>query len=172
MSGALPLVVDLAQAARQGARIRGSLSIESLPRLRAALASGDGQAHVDLRVEVDGGRRVVRGSIDAKVQAICQRCLEPVTLTLHAEPRLAWVTSEDEAVALPDEYEPILASDGRVATADLVTDELLLALPLAPAHEDVSDCGNLAEAMAEQRAVPDEVRKSPFEQLAALKRSR
>ncbi len=174
MSGALPPVLDLAQAARQGARLQGQLPIASMPRLRAALASGDGEATLDLRVQKEpGGRVTITGRVDAELEVICQRCLEAMQLQVHAEPRLAWVKSEDEAAALSEEYEPLLLPDGRLTTAELATEELLLALPLAPMHAEQARCGKLAQA-AELQVVtpPEEARRSPFEQLAALKRGR
>lgn len=171
MSAALPLVIDLVQAARQDTRLHGELAISSMPRLVAQLASGDGQAQVDLRVHLDeGGARVVDGHIDAELQLQCQRCLEPMRFSAHTDTRLAWVKTEDEAAALSgDFYEPLLAPDGRVTVAELVADELLLALPFAARHETL--CGESVELQV-RRPPPDEEKKSPFEALAALKRKR
>lgn len=145
-----------------------------MPRLRAALASDDGQARVDLRVQKEpGGRVVITGRVDAELQLICQRCLEAMPLEVHAEPRLAWVKSEDEAAALSEGSEPLLLPDGRLTVAELVADELLLALPLSPVHAEQARCGKLAQAEElHVAAPPDEARRSPFEQLAALKRGR
>lgn len=174
MSGALPLVLDLAQAARQDTRLHGHLAVSSMPRLLAALASGEGEANVELHTRLDpGGQRVIGGRIDAQVSLICQRCLEPMIFETHAQPLLAWVKSEDEAAALPEEYEPLLAPDGRVVLADLVADELLLALPLAPRHEISDACGKLARSAVLGRTEPEaEAKKSPFAMLATLKRGR
>ena len=174
MSGALPLVLDLAQAARQDTRVHGQLAVSSMPRLLAALASGEGDASVDLHTRLDpGGQRVVSGTIDAQVSLTCQRCLEPMIFKTHAELLLAWVKSEDEAATLPEEYEPLLAPDGRVVLADLVADELLLALPLAPRHETSGTCGKIAKLSAIGRTIPEaEAKKSPFAMLATLKRGR
>jgi uncharacterized protein len=102
---------------------------------------------------------------------ICQRCLGPVKIALHAEPHLAWVKTDEALAALPEEYDPLLSADGRVALADLVADELLLALPLVPRHEGGTACRDLPEAAAES-ATPDEERKKPFAELAKLKHGR
>lgn len=174
MSGDLPLVLDLVQAARQDTRLHGQLVLSSMPRLLAALASGEGEASVDLHVQLDAGRRVVvSGRIDARVSLICQRCLEPMSYEARAEPRLAWVKSEQEAAALAGDYEPLLAQDGRVALADLVADELLLSLPLAPRHELAADCGRLSRSSAVRHTASEAgAKKSPFAVLATLKRDR
>jgi uncharacterized protein len=170
MSGALPPFLDLARAARQTFSLEGTLPVKSLPRLVAALASDAGEVGVVLEAGMDAGRRVtVTGRIDAGLDLMCQRCLEPVRLQVHAEPNLAWVKSDGQIADLPDAYEPLLSADGRVALAELVTDELLLALPLVPKHEGDAACGGFKES-AVRIADPGEARKKPFAELAKLKR--
>lgn len=172
MSAALPSTVDLAHAVRRGFRISGRLPISSLPRLLPSLATHKGEADIALEAGQDAGRRVViSGHIDAVLEMQCQRCLGPVEVEVHAEPRLAWVKSDAESTELPEGYEPLLVPDGRVALADLVTDELLLALPLVPRHEDSAACGKPVRH-AETSAAPVEDRKRPFAELAKLKRGR
>lgn len=172
MSGALPPSLDLTRAARQAFDLEGRLPVKSMPRLAAALASDTGTAEFDLQAGVDLGRRVVvSGRIDAELELICQRCLGPVKIALHAEPHLAWVKTDEALAALPEEYDPLVSEDGRVMLADLVADELLLALPLVPRHEGNAACRDLPEAAVEP-AAPGEERKNPFAELAKLKRGR
>ena len=172
MSGALPPSLDLARAARQTYGLQGRLPVKSLPRLSAALASDAGEVQVALEAGVDPARRVtVTGSIDAELELQCQRCLEPVRLAVHAEPHLAWVKSDEQLAALPEEYEPLLSADGDVDLKELVAEELLLALPLVPKHEGDTACGGFTEP-AERPAEDGEVRKNPFAELAKLKRGR
>ena len=172
MSGALPPSLDLARAARQTYGVEGRLPVRSLPRLAEALASDTGEVRVALQAGVDPARRVtVTGRIDAELELQCQRCLEPVKLAVHAEPRLAWVKSDAQIAELSDEYEPLLSADGDVDLKELVADELLLALPLVPKHEGGAACGGFSEP-AERSEEPAEVRKNPFAELAKLKRGR
>jgi uncharacterized protein len=172
MSGALPPSLDFTRAARQAFDLEGRLAVSSMPRLVAALASDAGTVEFELHAGVDLGKRVVvSGHIDAELELICQRCLGPVKIVLHAEPHLAWVKTDEALAALPEEYDPLLSADGRVALADLVADELLLALPLVPRHEGGTACRDLPEAAVES-ATPDEERKKPFAELAKLKRGR
>ena len=173
MSGALPPSLDLTRAARQTFSLEGRVPVKSLPRLAAVLASDAGEVRVELEAGRDAARRVtVRGRIDAELDLQCQRCLEPVRIAVHAEPHLAWVNSDEALAALPDEYEPLLSTDGRVALTELVTDELLLALPLVPRHEGDAACSGSFTAPAEIPAEPAEDRKRPFAELAKLKRGR
>ncbi|MGE5625813.1 MAG: YceD family protein [Bacillota bacterium] len=172
MSGASPPSLDLARAARQAFDLKGRLPVKSMPRLVAALASDEGEAGFELHAGTElGGRVVVAGRIDAELTLTCQRCLGPVRIKLHAEPRLAWVKTDEALAALPEEYEPLLSADGQVAVIDLVADELLLALPLVPKHEDGAACRDLPKSAVEPAAHAED-RKNPFSELAKLKRGR
>ena len=66
----------------------------------------------------------------------CQRCLEAVEVAVDAHGRLVFVESEEAAAGLPASHDPVTMSNGRVSLPDLVEEELLLALPLIPAHPD------------------------------------
>ncbi len=170
MSGALPPSLDLARAARQTYGVEGRLPVKSLPRLSAALASDAGEVQLALEAGLDPARRVVvTGRMDAELELQCQRCLEPVKLKVHAEPYLAWVKTDEQLADLPDGYEPLLSADGQVALKELVSDELLLALPLVPKHEGDAACGGLRGSAS---AEPEGAKKNPFAELAKLKRGR
>ena len=171
MSGALPPSLDLARAARQTYGLQGRLPVKSLPRLTAALASDAGEVEIELEAGLDLARRVVvTGRMDAELELQCQRCLEPVKFKVHAEPHLAWVKTDEQFAALPDGYEPLLSADGQVELKELVSDELLLALPLVPKHEGDATCGGFTGTATD--AEPAEARKNPFAELAKLKRGR
>jgi uncharacterized protein len=53
---------------------------------------------------------------------------------------LAMVSSDAEALRIQDELESYLVNDDSVFTQDLVEDELLLALPAIPVHEEPAQC--------------------------------
>jgi uncharacterized protein len=173
MPGALPLSLDLLQSARRDVSLAGRLAVAQLSRLTPNLAREQGEAVVELRIHLGADRRVlVEGTIEAELQLLCQRCMRPMTFSVRAHPHLAWVKSEDAAAELAADYDPLLAPEGRVELAELVTDELLLALPLVPRHEDSAGCGKTARAARPKRATPTEDVKKPFAALASLKRGR
>ena len=67
---------------------------------------------------------------------------------------------------LPDEYEPLQVEHEPTHFGDIIEDELILALPIAPMH-DKSDC-----AAWEPPEVPveaEEAKQNPFSVLAKLK---
>ena len=56
--------------------------------------------------------------------------------------------------------EPTLAPEGRVVLRDLVEEEILLAAPLVPRHEDVAGCGP-GEAIPAD-TTPGDAKKGPM----------
>lgn len=117
---------------------QGVLPIAAMPRLREVLAEATGEA----RYELDFGRdEFGTAYLDLRVQAplslICQRSLEPFVLPVTLHSRLGLIREEREEAALPPDCEPLLvAEDGKLNPADVIEDELLLALPLVPVNPD------------------------------------
>ena len=79
------------------------------------------------------------GSFEAPLEARCQRCMDWMPLRVSGEIDLR-VLAQDEPEPENLEHEYIHSSNGRVAVATLIEDELLLACPMIPVHADRS-CG-------------------------------
>jgi uncharacterized protein len=139
-----------------------------LARLGQAIRGGDPSVEVDLRFLRDEEKRaLVTGRITADLQLQCQRCLEPLRFPVELDLRLAVVETDAEARLLPDDVDPLLVEGGSLSLADLVEDELILALPQVPMHGlDVCPAADMA---AGETASAEE-RESPFVALTELKR--
>lgn len=175
MSSGLPEFLDLARVTRQPLERAGRIRIGSMPRLAAVLSdSSSAEAQVELDMQDDGsGRIVVQGTVAAQLALICQRCLKPMSQHISTDFRLVWVRNEAEAAAIEIEStDPLLSEDGRVKLAELVEDELLLALPIVALHK-LETCGTGLE-MHENPAAKPEVpaRQNPFAMLKQLKQQR
>lgn len=71
----------------------------------------------------------------------CQRCLEAVTVRIDAEFRLGLVEAEQSMVGLPDGLDPLLVRRyDTCSLARLIEDELILALPIVPKHDETEAC--------------------------------
>jgi uncharacterized protein len=162
----LPSRIDPWRLTAEGGRLEGSLALAALPRLVAELDRTDGVVSVALVAGVDRqGVRFIGGAVRTEVELVCQRCLGPLRLALDVTVGLGLVHDEAEADRLPEEYEPLLVPEGIIHVADLVEDELLLALPRIPRHDDVRDCE------ANGYRAPDRVEQDqPFATLASLLR--
>jgi uncharacterized protein len=133
MNAALPESVDAWRMVQARRSFQGSLPLASLPRLRGSLAATDGAVDFDLEFDKDElGVAHVRVRADASLPLTCQRTLEVFTLPVHVDSRLGLIAREEDEAALPGGYEPLLAADGMLRLADVVEDELILALPVVP----------------------------------------
>jgi len=154
--------------AAQGRTLTGRIALGSLPRLAPSLV-GSGDVEYRLAFHLDTEHRaVVSGHVTSELVVQCQRCLEPLAIAVDSHFELAFVRGLDEAARLPESYEPAIPEDGRVCPADLVEDELLLALPPIPLHE-AGQCGGCPPAAATATEADGTDASNPFAVLAALR---
>ena len=164
----LPDKINPWQLAADQGRLTGDLALAELPRLAALLDQTNGVVNITLTAGIDGqGLRFIAGRLQATVELTCQRCLGPLQLPLDVVVQLGLVQTEVEADRLPDDYEPLVASPDCVMTiADLVEDELLLALPQIPRHADRWDCEVHGYGAPDPALITEQRR--PFGLLASL----
>lgn len=164
----LPERVFPIRLARSGSTLAGRLAVHRMARLADMLHGARSRASIDLRFGFDGtGIACVRGNIEAELDLLCQRCLNPMSILVKREMTLAIVESEDEAARVDSSYEPLLVGEEAVVLANLVEDELILSLPDFPRHpagECVMPPG--ADAVQDTDPEPDE---NPFAVLQNLK---
>lgn len=163
---AVPVRLAVIDAVARGLALEGELPLAGLPRLVAALAAGDGTLKVSLRFlpETDCLGRL-QGRLDGELQLSCQRCLQPMPWTLAAPFELHLVGSEAEEERLLERFEPVLVEDGQLALHEVLEDEALLALPLAPLHPDGGCTGAAGETSGGEvgdNDRPGDSRPNPF----------
>ncbi len=154
-----PAAIDGLAFARDAAVIEGRLGMESLPRLAQSGCSCSVLDFV-LSGEInERGKPGLKLSVDGSVRLQCQRCLGNLDLPVHLAAQLELASSEAEIMAADDDIERVVA--GReMSVAALVEDEVLLALPMAPKHEQCSAAAGLRAKVA----------PSAFPALAALRK--
>lgn len=170
-SQSLPPHVDAVKLCQQGGRLSGGVSFARLERLAQQLCDTDGQAHVDWLFSLDEqSRKVIHGSVEALVSLVCQRCLEPVQVAVHADTALALVWSDEQAAQLSRTLDPVLMDSDMLDVYATAEEELLLALPIVAVHE----AGTCQAAQIHSEELPAELmagekKINPFQVLANLK---
>ncbi|MBZ4193353.1 MAG: YceD family protein [Candidatus Contendobacter sp.] len=156
------------QLAADNGRLTGDLALDKLPRLMALMNPANGVVRIDLSAGKNGqGLPFITGCLRTEVELTCQRCLGSLRWPLEVAVRLGLVRTEAEAARLPDDYEPLLASpDCAMSVADLVEDELLLALPQIPRHADQRECEAHGYGAPDPAFIAEQRR--PFGLLASL----
>lgn len=156
-------------AARRG--FEGRLPLAAMTRLRDSLCLDRGDDTGQARFSLDFDRDALQVAyvelrIEAALPLECQRSLRRFELPVNVVQRLGLLRDEADEAALPEGYEPLLVpEDGLLRPAELVEDELILAVPVvavAPGT-DAMERDWPAEAEEQRKA-------SPFAALASLKR--
>jgi len=173
MLGSWSSIVDPIQLAEAGAGLSGELPLHGLARLVAMCRDDDGSVTIDLQFERNpiDGRRSIRGTIDARVNVVCQRCMESMTLVLSMRPRILVLNaSERDELA---EGGNALVVERPITLGTLIEDELLLSMPMVPMHA-VENCGTErvpALRLNSKSGRAGKKQANPFAVLATLKRS-
>lgn len=173
-----PLKLDVAALAQDAESLQGEWPASSLERLsESAPAEAPSSAWAPLRWSVRGEQRSPRGGepevwmhvqAEAEVVQTCQRCLQPLREHLQLERSFRFVRDEKQAAELDaDSDDDVLVLARHLDLRELLEDELLLALPLVPRHEECPEPLHAPEDPQDEAI--EEERPNPFAALAALK---
>ena len=167
----IPPHVDPRKLADRGTTLQGELLLADLERLCDPLSDTVGTVQAQFVFERDERKSVVIHSvIDTEVKMVCQRCLELVTLPIHSECSYAVVKEGANTQSLPKGYDVLELGEDPLDLHALIEEELLLALPIVPAHHP-EECQQPEGLDDEAEPSEDEVtRSNPFSVLAQLKR--
>ena len=169
MSANLTEVLDAWRmvAARRG--VEGRVPLAALTRLRDSLVDAEGEASFAIEFDQDALKvPFAELRIEAELPLLCQRTLQRFLMPVRIEQRLGLIRSEAEEAALPPGYEPLLMpEDGMLRTADLVEDELILAVPVIPVMPGTEA---VEQDWLAPDAEPEPERVNPFAALASLKK--
>jgi len=160
-------VIDTLEFAEKSLQIHGRIALLDLERLSGALFSRDGALDYSLTGKTNAlGKPQLDLRVTGNLQLVCQRCLQPLPFAMDAVAQLVLVADE-AAVPLDaddqDETDYIVA-DQRQPVLALIEDEVLLSLPLAPAHATDECVAPLNRAQVQK--------DSPFKILQGLKGKR
>ncbi len=162
-------LLDIGPLADGRAEVDFSIPLKHFPRVLPILAVPDGEATGRVDFSREGRIAVAEVTVAAEVTLTCQRCLRPLVRKIEGQGRAALVATPAQAERVPDALETVLAPEYRISIRDLVEEELLLALPLVPRHEDDGCAGDSAgtpgRGFAEEPAAETQ---RPFGQLSEL----
>lgn len=107
--------------------------------------------------------------IEAQLPLICQRCLQSMTASVSVDRVFRLVRAITETLVVEEE-DRLELDDDQLKLADVVEDELILAIPLVPKHADLDDCNIQLQAEFDNEAIRRESQtENPFAALKDLK---
>ena len=158
--------IDSLDFARNGQQISGEVPIVELTRLLDMLESPQGILSYSVKGRLDKhGNPSLDISATGQCQLCCQRCLKGLDYPIQLDARLL-LRDQSSLDALDDaeeEFDSILA-EAQLDVLNLLEEEILLSLPIAPRHEP-GDC------QATDGKNTDQEEKNPFAVLAKMKRN-
>lgn len=128
--------IDPIKLARVDQDLQGECQLTEMQRLSEALVAKEGTASYQLSFRGDGyGKYYIDGRIQADLALECQRCGDPVIISIDTEPHLQVVLTDEQASKVANDREPLLTNGRSVSLISLIEDELLLSLPMMAKHE-------------------------------------
>jgi len=109
------------------------------------------------RVPIVSGRAAVR------IDAVCQRCLEPFQLDISTEPKLLLLDAERQLDGY-EEFEVWELGTPAFMPQDIVEELLIMAMPYSAMHDRMAECKALTPVLSREAGVVTEL-KRPFADL-------
>lgn len=141
----LPQLIDPMECLRDSQVFEDTLPSGSLTRLSEVLSGDEIQIPYKLSfIQDDAGRCIVRCDITTCLNVVCQRCGEMMALPVAVASQLCVIASDTLADGLPKRYEPLVSQEGMISPVEVIEEELLLAIPMVPRHDEAECPVNLS----------------------------
>ena len=152
----LPELVDPWRMVSARRTFAGRMPLAAMKRLASGLADAKGEVEYELDFDKDlAGVSGVHVRARTALPLICQRTLERFEQPVEIDAKLGFIVDEADEAALPAGYEPLLLDAAGLRPADVIEDELILALPVFPVKPGTQ------EMQREWKDAPAEVEAKP-----------
>ncbi len=158
-------LLELAALVAQGSELEIECELRALVRIAPLLSERGGTARGRFRFHRVAGAAAAEGRVTATLRLTCQRCMGELAVPVDSTCRLVFADADEAGTQVPGEEELVVTHDGRISLAELVEEELLLALPLVATHGEGAGC-SLQPAPGMGNA--GEPRQRPFASLREL----
>ena len=150
------MIINSLEFARKSQEIYGTIAASDLSRLHDALFSEAGELQYQLSGGLSEERKPqLRLRVQGSLQLSCQRCLEAMEFKLDLDSSFIIVPDEASMPLAEEELddEDYLLANMQMRIAELIEDEVLLGLPLAPVHS-TETCSASAKLNALKKVSP------------------
>ena len=163
-----PQTISPLLLARNREHIKGSIGLGLLPRLKDIVAKSEGQVQYSFSFDIDQDEIcIIKAYVDTRISVICQRCLKPISIDIERNSILGIFSNSEELDRLDNEYEPFELDEETISLDMLIEDELLLAMPIAPLHNN-SKCKDKNTT----KRLTKNIKENPFSVLKKLKNNK
>ncbi len=148
--------LKLLKLAKKNLSVIDELNIEDLPRINEISSNNSDNIKVNFSFYIENNTPCLDGEVSLMIYLTCQRCLEELPVSLDLNFSLAFVKNESQAEGLSKHLEIYLFEGEELSLIDLISDEILLSIPMVPKHN--LDC---LSSFKEHNNY-EQVKESPF----------
>lgn len=132
----LPGQLKLFNFAKKEISLSGIYQISDFPKISEISRNKKNDVKVDLSFYLENDKTpCIDGIIQLDIVLVCQRCLDDLSIALEVNFNLAFVRHNQESEELDSHYEIYVIEEEELATYDLISDEILLSIPMVPMHD-------------------------------------
>ena len=143
--------------AKKNFSVIDELNIEDLPRINEIASNNSDKIKVNYSFYLENNTTpCLDGEFSLIIYLTCQRCLEELPVSLNLNFSLAFVKNKSQAEELSKHLEIYLFEGEELSLMDLISDEILLSIPMVPKHN--LDC---LSSFKEHNNY-EQVKESPF----------
>jgi uncharacterized protein len=160
----VPPAIDASEFARKGLAIHDTIALSKFPRLSDVILPSEAALDYRLSGRIDPqGKPRLHLQMQGEVPMTCQRCMEPLKFAVDVDTDFILVSDERmiPSAEAEEDLNDYLVAGPHIDVAELLEEELLLALPYAPKHEE--ECAERADLKMNTE------KPSPFDVLKGLK---
>lgn len=163
---------DLAELAGRNSTFELQLQSTDLRRLAELTATEDSGLACGLKAiaEFSNGSEgfpVLHIVVTGSCPLVCQRCLSSVAYAINIDSALTILPDESDSQRVGDPFECVIMDSEGLSIVEVVEDEVLASLPMAPSHDSIDACSQMKGLDVEPVAEPKEIYK-PFSGLSEM----
>ena len=147
----------LLKYAKKNLSVTDEFNIEDLARINGIASNNSDKIKVNYSFYLENNTTpCLDGEVSLIIYLTCQRCLEELPVSLNLNFSLAFVKNKSQAEELSKHLEIYLFEGEELSLMDLISDEILLSIPMVPKHN--LDC---LSSFKEHNNY-EQVKESPF----------
>ena len=125
----------LLKFAKKNFSVIDELNIVDLPRINEIAGNNSDKIKVNYSFYLENNTTpCLNGEVSINIYLTCQRCLEELLVSLNLNFSLAFVKNKSQAEELSKHLEIYLFEGEELSLMDLISDEILLSIPMVPKH--------------------------------------
>lgn len=128
--------IDYQRLARKNLCLSGQVEQSELPDLKTVVSAQQAVVDYQLHFGYKNGLYIIEGKLETELSLLCLNCLHEVHCPVTCIMKLVVVEDEAKLAVVPESYEAWVLTEKKLTLESLLTEELLLAVPMDAKHQE------------------------------------